>query len=170
MKSLFIVMFLMVGLSSSCSFSPKNLDKFMVDISEFTINDTILMDGDFVQILGSSGNLTKQHNIDFYSLVVVKSERTGDTVNVLVPIFFMADLNNPRIRFMSNSSVVGKILNSVLNKEELDGKNLDDFTSKSFNKVLYDSEYIQVDVREYPAITGNLGDYTITGDMSLLGS
>lgn len=161
MMKLFTIVLLLICSLYSCKSGPKNLDEFMVDISEFKINDSILRDGDYVEILGSSGNLTKEHEIDFYNLVVVRSEKTGDTINVLVTNFYQSDLNNPRTRFISNSSIMGKLVENVENTEKLDGKNIKDLKSKSYNKVFYDSEFIQVDIRKYPAITGNLGDYTI---------
>lgn len=161
MMKLFTIVLLLICSLCSCKSGSKNLDEFMVDISEFKINDSILRDGDYVEILGSSGNLTKEHEIDFYNLVVVRSEKTGDTINVLVTNFYQSDLNNPRTRFISNSSLMGKLVENVENTEKLDGKNIKDLKSKSYNKVFYDSEFIQVDIRKYPAITGNLGDYTI---------
>src|SRR5690606_11917640 len=106
--------------------------------------------------------------IDFYNLVVVRSEKTGDTINVLVTNFFQADLNNPYTRFISNTSVFGKILERNSDAEQLNGTNIKDLKPKSYNKVFYDTEFIQSDVRKYPSITGNLGDYTIEGDISNL--
>lgn len=169
MIKLFTIGLLAFGILYSCNSGQKDLDKFMVDISEFNINDTILKDGDYVEILGSSGNLTREHEIDFYNLIVVRSEDTGDTVNVLVTNFYQSDLNNPRTRFISNSSISGKLLENVENFSELDGVNIKDIKSKKYKNIFYDSEYIQVDVRKYPSITGNLGDYTIEGDLSELG-
>lgn len=160
MKIFTIVLLLSCSLCG-CKSGPKNLDEFMIDISEFKIDDSILRDGDYVEILGSSGNLTKEHKIDFYNLVVVRSEKTGDTINVLVTNFYQSDLNDPRTRFISNSSLMGKLVENLEDTEKFDGKNVKDIKSKSYNKVFYDSEFIQVDVRKYPSITGNLGDYTI---------
>lgn len=165
MMKLFTIVLLLICSLCSCKSGPKNLDEFMIDISEFKMNDSILRDGDYVEILGSSGNLTEEHEIDFYNLVVVRSEKTGDTVNVLVTNFYQSDLNDPRTRFMSNSSLMGKL---VENTENLDGKNIKDLKSKSFHKVFYDSEFIQVDVRKYPSITGNLGDYIMEDDLNEL--
>lgn len=169
MTKIFTIGLIAFGSLYSCKSAPKDLEEFMVDISEFKINDSILKDGDYVKILGSSGNLTKDHEIDFYNLVVVKSEETGDTINVLVTNFYQVNLNNPRTRFISNSSLMGKLVENASNYEQLDGTNIKDLKSKSYDKVFYDREYIQVDVREYPSITGNLGDYTIEGDISELG-
>jgi len=164
MKRLSTTLFLSVGIFYGCSFGPKNLDPFMVDIAEFKINNEILKDGDYVEILGSSGNLTLDHEIEFYNLVVVRSIETGDTVNVLVTTFYEANLNNPKTRFMSNSSFAGKLIENISNLEDLTAENLNTLKPKSYKKVFYDSEYIQVDVREYPAITGTLGAFTIKGN------
>ena len=166
MKKYSAIGFLVLGLFCACSLGPKNLEAFMVEVSEFNINDTILKDMDYVRILGSSGNLTREHEIDFYTLIVVKSEKTGDTINILTTNFYEADLNNSRTRFISNSSTIGKLLEDAKNFDQFDGTNINDMKAKSYNKVFYDTEYIQVDVRKYPAITGNLGDYKIKGDIN----
>lgn len=165
MKNTIPFFFVVIIILSACSTGPKDLSEFMVDASEFKINDTVLKDGEEVEILGSSGNLTKEHKIDFYNLVVVRSLETGDTVNVLVTSFFQADLNDPKTKFLSNSSIMGKIMENSDDLNKLD--NVKDIKAKKYSKVFYDAEYIQVDVRNYPAIAGSLGDFTIEGDLNL---
>ncbi|AEA45232.1 hypothetical protein [Fluviicola taffensis] len=170
MNKIFTGLFLATTLLLGCSDnSPKDLEPFMVDISEFKIHNDLLKDGDKVLILGSSGNLTEEHKIDFYNLVVVKSLRTGDTLNVLVTTFFQSDLNDPETTFISNTSSEGKLMESVMNKEDVEGQNVNEMKPKSFSKVFYDTEYIQVDVRKYPCVTGNLGEYTIEGGLDKIG-
>lgn len=152
-------------LIASCNNEPKNLDEFMVDISEFQIDTTVLKDGDYVRILGSSGNLTEEHSIDFYTLIVVQSLESGDTINVLMTNFYQTDLNDTETRFMSNSSMMGRIVERNNHPDVFDGKKLEDVSPLKYDKVFYDQEYIQVDVRNYPAITGNLGDWVIEGNL-----
>lgn len=167
MNRLFLVS-IIAGIIVSCNNASK-YNHFLVDISEFTINDSILKDGDSVQILGSSGNLSEndKDKMDFYNLVVVKSLKTGDTVNVLVTNYFMADLNNPITQFISNTSQTGMAVDNILN-QALKGKaediKIEDIKLRKFDKVFYDKEYIQVDVRNFPAITGNLGFCTYEED------
>ncbi|MEO9257621.1 MAG: hypothetical protein ABI207_04515, partial [Crocinitomicaceae bacterium] len=60
---------------------------------------------------------------------------------------------------------VGKIFERSTNFDQIKNKKLKDIKPKTFKKVLYDTEYIQIDVRKYPSITGNLGDYYISGDL-----
>jgi hypothetical protein len=149
----------------SCSSGPNDLEPFMVDLSEFRIEQGALKDGEKVQILGASGNLTKEHKIDFYNLVVVRSLETGDTVNVLVTTFFQADQNDPETVFISNTSLAGKLFENPEDLERVEGKKADEIEALKFDKVFYDSEFIQVDVRKYPAVTGLLGDFTIEGEL-----
>lgn len=140
----------------------KDLTPFMVDVTQFKIDTAALKDGERVKILGSSGNLTENHKIDFYNLVVVRSLESGDTVNVLVTNFFQAG-PDPETKFLSNTSLIGKAFE---NSDDLkDGTNIRKMASKKFSKVFYDTEFIEVDVRKYPAIPGNLGDFTIEGKL-----
>lgn len=157
-----LVIGIIIILLNNCKSEPKSLEDFMVDISEFKINNSILKDGDSVEIIGSTGNLTIKHKIDFYNLIVVRSIKTGDTINVLVTNFFETDLNNPITRFLSNSTDIGKIYENIENSKSLGGKKIKNLRSKSYKKVFYDSEFIQTDVRKYPATTGNLADFKIS--------
>lgn len=162
----YFIILAIIGFLLGCDTKPKDLKEFMVDITEFNINNEILEDGDYVHILGSSGNLTKDHEIDFYNLVVVKSDKTGDTINVLVTTFFQSDINNPRTNFISNSSDIGKVFEQLANGEFNEDQNVNDIEAKTFDKVFYDSEYIQVDVRKFPAVTGGLGDYRVVSHIN----
>jgi hypothetical protein len=162
-KNLFFNLLLVFGVFSCAdSETEKDLTPFMVDVTQFKIDTSILKDGEKVEILGSSGNLTEKHKIDFYNLVVVRSLESGDTVNVLLTNFFQAT-SNPETVFMSNSSIMGKAFE---NSDELqEGVDINKIPSKKFSKVFYDTEFIEVDVRKYPAIPGNLGDFTIEGEL-----
>lgn len=151
---------------AGCSDTPKDLEEFMVPVSEFKIDDEVLKDGEYVEILGASGNLTSDHKHDFYNLIVVRSEKTGDTINVLSTSFFMLDENNSRTQFISNKSKIGKLFEN--GTELKDGETFDasKLKSKKFNRVLFDTEFIQVKVKNYPTVIGLVGG-TIEGEENL---
>lgn len=132
---------------SACNNGPRNLDEFMVDISEFNIDNNALKDMEEVEILGASGNITAEHEIDFYTLVVVRSMETGDTVNVLMTTFNPIDVQNRQVKFLSNNNILGKLLENTPDFDENGKANLKDLKAKTYKKVLYDTEYIDVDVR-----------------------
>ena len=158
-----LYLLLIFGLfACSDSETEKDLTPFMVDVNQFKIDTGALKDGEKVEILGSSGNLTENHKVDFYNLVVVRSLESGDTVNVLITSFFQAT-SNPETVFMSNTSIMGKAFENA--DEIKDGDDITKMPSKKFNKVFYDTEFIQLDVRKYRAIPGNLGNFTIEGEL-----
>jgi hypothetical protein len=165
MKYTFMLLSAIILFLASCSSGPEDLEPFMVDAGEFNIDQHALKNGEKVRILGASGNLTKEHKIDFYNLVVVQSIETGDTVNVLVTTFFDANHDNPEVVFISNTSIAGKLFENPEDLERVEGKKADEIEALKFDKVFYDSEFIQVDVRKYPAVTGLLGDFTIEGEL-----
>lgn len=57
-----------------------------------------------------------------------------------------------------------KLFEQVTNGEFIEGQNVNDIEAKTYDKVFYDSEYIQVDVRKFPAVTGGLGNYRVISD------
>lgn len=142
-----------------CNTKPKDLSNYLVKVSTFKINETILNQGDYVEILGCSGNLTNKHKLEFYNLFIVRSVKTGDTINVLATNFYLAKEQYQKTRFISPNSVMSKIV-SLDNYKDLDGVNLNELKTPKFDKVLYDREYIKTNVKKYPAIIGALGDYT----------
>lgn len=148
-------------LLSSCNNQRVDIDRYLVDISEFTIQNDILKDGDYIEILGSTDKLSMEGVHDFYNLVVVKSEATGDTINILLTSFYQADLNIPRIQFFSNSSTIGKVMERAKELKDLSNEQINNLASKTFEKVFYDHDFIQVDVRQYPSIPGTLGNFYI---------
>ncbi len=168
----FAVGLLLTGFLPSCSNTPDDLNEtrdlrnLMVDVSEFRIEKNVLKDGEHVEIIGLTGNLTGKEKFDFYNLAVVRSEETGDTINVLLTTFYNMDLNGKHTQFISNNSPMGLLLDNHGNPEKIKNTNIKDLKPKTFEQVFYDTEYISEDVRKYPAITGNFGNFTIQQDAS----
>lgn len=149
-----------VSTLSSCG---HNIEDFMVDIDKFQLNDTVLVDGETVEILGMSGNIPTGVEIDFYNLVVVRSLENGDTVNVLCTADFEIIGGVRRMKFHGENSEITKVLMNALKNEDfrelVPGQEIDTNTFKnySFGRVMWDTEYIQIDVMQYPSIIGSLG-------------
>ncbi|MCR9173519.1 MAG: hypothetical protein NXI10_13545 [bacterium] len=147
----------------SCGDS-KNLDESLVDISKFKMDDSALEDGEDVRILGASGNLTSDDEMDFYNLIVVESLETGKTVNVLMPTYIFVDEYSRELQFYSFKTTFGRIVGSTgskgLDKNVEKKVNLKDIQPPKFDKVLYDKEFIQTNVYNNPTIIGTLGKIT----------
>ena len=139
---------------------------FFVDVSECTLVDSLLKDGDVLEILASSGNISSSTKMDFYLLFLVKSLRTGDTLNVLSTNFYKARIDDPQVNFVSQDNVMGKIIGNIDQINENESTPIAELKEKNFDKVYYDTDYIQVDVRKYPAVIGSIGDKVGEGDIS----
>lgn len=163
----FLAIIIGTTLLFACSENSKNLDEMLVDTSRFIINDSILKNGDYVEILGATDKLSNEDKFEFYNLIVVRSERTGDTVNILTTKYFVVEPNNPRTQFISGSSLMGKLFDNASNLKVGESIHPDSIQTKKFDKVLFDTEFIQVDVYNYPSIIGNLG-LTFDGDLEML--
>jgi len=163
MKLSFPIMILLIILAS-CG-GQIDLEPYMVSPSQFKMDPYILKDGDEVEIIGKSDKVSLEHKIDFYNLVVVRSIKTGDTINVLATTFIHPGKNGNYMKFISPESSFGLILEAQSNNNDLDGKNLKNMKAKKFNKVLYDKEFISANVQRYPSIIGLIGDFTILSDV-----
>ena len=159
-----IIGFALFVLFTACKNESSYSDEMMVDVSEFNMQNDILKDGDYVKVIGSSARIERSKEVDFYTLVVVKAEATGDTINVLLTGSYDQKLDDARTQFLSNTSDVGKVFDNIENKRILESTNVNDLKPKSFKKVFYNTEYIQIDVRQYPTVTGNFGHIYINED------
>ncbi len=141
---------------SSCGSEDKNLEQYLVDVSKFKIDNAALKDGEEIRILGASGNLTNDDEMDFYNLVVVESLETGKVVNVLMLDYIFVDENNRDLNFISFETQTGKMY--ALNASDAfePNANIDDIEIPTFDKVLYDTEYIQDDIYGNPTVIGGL--------------
>ena len=154
----YIISIVITAFLISCGENKPDIEQYMVDISEFKIDTTYLKDGEKVKVIGASNKLTEDDKIDFYTLVVVQSLKTGKKINVLTTSYFFADQKNTVLTYMSNRSKNGLIME---NMDNLGGKNINDLKPKKFTKVFYDTEFIQTDVRGLPTVIGNIGEVTI---------
>lgn len=133
------------------------IEENLVDVSLFEIDNTALKDGENVRIIGASGNITNEDEMDFYNLIVVKSLETGKVVNVLMINYIFVDEYNRDVNFISFDTPMGK-LSAMAHKGDLkSGTNTKDIELPKFDKVLVDLEYLTEDVYNNPTIIGGLG-------------
>ena len=143
-KLLFISVFAFVILACS---SPKTE---FVGISKFNIQPGALKTEEPIRVLYSSPNLSPQEEGKFLMQIVVESQETGDTVNVLTLInlsFPSFNKDQPLVFFEENSEVY-KMICAHTNKIERP------------NKVTSDSKFKGVLVNKFPTVFGGIGSFT----------
>lgn len=146
-------------LTSGCGSKKKDLNKYLVDASEFHVEQDKLHSGDSLEILGASGTITNEDKIDAYILYVVRSLRTGETLNILSTDYIMIRDQSEIIRFISDTDDAGKIAAYATHGKELPEGKIDEIEPLRFDKVFYDTDWIHENVRKYPAVIGQLAQY-----------
>jgi hypothetical protein len=134
------------------------------DISKFKIDNNALEDGEAVKLYYSSRGPDSNGEREYYIQLIVISQKTGDTVNVLTALdneLTMADKDKV-FNFIAQNNIVSKMIQ--MDPDDLaDIKNIDDVNKievKKINKVARDPEFDAIADNNYPTIIGTLGTVT----------
>ncbi len=126
------------------------------DVSQFNINESILDDQEDVTLIYSSGSPDKSE-VDFYVHLVVVSDASGDTVNILSPVsnrFTQNDLNTT-FTFSDQHSAAVKAIQNLDNLKE---ENLNKVNFKEYSKVARDPKFDFIADNKFPTTIGMIGD------------
>ncbi len=131
------------------------------DISKFKMDTDALADDEEVIILYSSRAPNNNMDKEYYIQMVVVSQKTGDTVNVLTT--FNHDLTmedkGKVFNFFNEDNIATKVLQMDI--KDLEGvKNIDDIKSepsKKITKVARDPKFDFIADNNYPTIIGVIG-------------
>jgi len=134
------------------------------DISKFRMDATALADGEPIKLLYTSQAPDHNEDLSYYIHVIVVSQKTGDTVNVLTTAdngFTLRDKDNV-FNFFSQDNFVTKIIQ--MDSEKLkDVKHIGDidaFQLKKINKVVGDPAFDYLEDNNYPTVIGTIGTMT----------
>jgi len=113
----------------------------MHDLSEFDLEKNALENHEEVIVLGTSEN-PENGNEDYFIHMIVKSVKSGDTINVL---------------FWGARETYGEEIKSFIAPDDIflniENKKID---LKSIKKVYSNPEYIDINWRKYPSIIGKV--------------
>jgi len=134
------------------------------ELSKFNIDSTALQNGEEVKLYYSSRGPEISGELDYYYHLIVISQKTGDTVNVLTALdneLTMADKDKV-FNFTTPDDIFSKMIQ--MDPDDLaDIKNVDDINNievKEINKVARDPEFDAIADNKYPTIVGALGTMT----------
>ncbi len=160
MKYSFLFLTLISFWFSSCSTKKsKDLTPFLVNVSEFSIDTSALIDGTEIEVLGASNKLNNSQKYSFYNLIVVRNIKTDQVVNILCANTNKLISSKKNRFFVSSSSLAGKIFDHEKKLTKKTKMNVLDLKNIKFDKVFYDTEFIIENVRDNPTVIGNLLDY-----------
>jgi len=129
------------------------------DVSEFAIQPNALKDGEKIRLLAYFYGPSNSSN-DFYNHVVVKSEESGDTCNILIPWdhgFTQSDGDSIYYYFSPEN---------LINKVNVDGISVgtrdlrpEDTAAKfpEYNKVIRIPAFDNIAINRFPTVKGSIG-------------
>ena len=134
------------------------------DLSNFKMKDDALENNEEIKLLYSSRGPGNNEDIDYYIHLIVISQKTGDTVNVLTTanngfkttdkdkVFNFFDKNNAATKIMQLKS------SDIKSIEDLKG--LDEMKLKKIDKVARDPKFDNLANNDYPTVIGSIGTFT----------
>jgi len=129
------------------------------DVSKFNMVENALEDNEEVKVIYSSRTPSNEKERDYYIHLVVVSQKTGDTVNILSTFynrFSETDFNETFI-FFNEDNLASKF--TIMTKEQIsEGMNINDFPEgASPKKVVRDPSYDYIADNNYPTVIGVIG-------------
>ncbi len=133
------------------------------DLSKFNMNNKALEDGEEIKLLYSSRGPQSDMTQDYYIHLIVISQKTGDTVNVLTPVHNELSMEDKDtvFNFFNENNAVFKIgqMDSENLKDIKSADDIDKIKSKKLNKVARDPEFDYLADNTYPTIIGMIGKF-----------
>lgn len=131
------------------------------DIEKFNIDEQALKDREPIKLLYTSQGPDYNKSLEYYFHIIVVSQESGDTVNILSPInngFKKSDGNKTFI-FVSKENVAFKYLQMDSEKltELNDIEKIAQEPEKKISKVARDPEFDSIADNDYPTIIGLIG-------------
>lgn len=130
------------------------------DISDFDINPIALDDMEQVKVIYTSQGPGNNEDLEYFIHLIVVSQKTGDTVNVLTTINngLEEDAGDRIYTFFNQSNPMAKIIHEdvkhVTNIEELNAVKVD---LSGIRKVARDPQFDYLAKNNYPSIIGWIG-------------
>lgn len=128
------------------------------NISKFKMNPTALEDNEEVKILFSSQGPDSNKDLEYYIHLIVISQKTGDTVNVLTTINNGLDISDKDkvFNYIAQDNPITKLLQTDLDKTD-DLADVNRGKLKDINKVARDPEFDYIADNIYPTVIGVTG-------------
>ena len=129
------------------------------DIETFRMHESALQEGEKIMIVYSSGEPGFERR-NYYNHLIVVSQESGDTVNVLTPVNHGITLRDSAkvFSFFPEHSNSTKLMQQDMNElPGIDTKELDKITIERFKKVASDPRFDEFAINDFPTVIGCVG-------------
>jgi len=128
------------------------------DISQFSIEDTALEDGEEIKLLYTSRGPDNNKDLDYYIHVIVISQKSGDTVNLLTMVdngFRIGDKYKTYNYFDQNNPVTKVMQVRPESLEDIEA--MKNVRPKEIQKVARDPKFDYIADNDFPTVIGSIG-------------
>lgn len=141
-------------------FSCENGYKYW-DISKFRIDNVALEDNEEIKLFYSSRGPDSNEDLEYYIHLIVISQKTGDTVNVLTTADngFTKEDKDKVFNYFNQDSFATKVSQiGVDNLENIkDIEDINNIPAKDIKKVARDPKFDYLADNNYPTVIGSIG-------------
>lgn len=132
------------------------------DINKFKIEKNALQDNEEIMLLYASNGPDENQEREYYYHLIVISQKTGDTINVLTTSQngFNKDSAKEIFNFYDEKNFITIITHNKINMSSLNGKNVSETEKiklKKINKVARDNDFDYLADNNYPTVIGSIG-------------
>lgn len=132
------------------------------DVSKFHFVDTVLKNNEEIKLLYSSRGPGNNEGLEYYIQLVVVSQKSGDTANILTTVDngFMAGDKDKIFNYFDQNNIVTQ--NTYLRPEDVGelNKYSNRDTTHKILKVARDPKYDEMADNNYPTVIGTIGVLT----------
>jgi hypothetical protein len=134
------------------------------DVSKFNIKVDALQNDEPIKLLYSSRGPSNNEDLAFFIHVIVVSQKSGDTVNILTTVDngFEENSGDEVYNFVSDTSMIGKIfhtnpevLEKITHVSEIESLATPDL--RKIRKVVRDTKFDEIADNNFPTIVGWIG-------------
>lgn len=128
------------------------------DISQFNIDNSALEDGEEIKLLYTSRGPDNNKDLEYYIHVIVMSQKSGDTVNLLTMVDngFRADDKYKTYNYLDQNNPVTKAMQ--IRPESLEDVDaIRNVKPKEIHKVARDPKFDFIADNSFPTVIGSIG-------------
>ena len=157
MKKIILTLILVPVIFCSCK---KDYEYW--DVAKFNLKKDALKDNEEIKLLYASNGPDLNEDKDYYYHLIVVSQKTGDTVNILTTVqnAINKKSGDEIFNFFNEDNIASIVTQKDFDLNSLNGRNIEDIKAKNQNKiskVARDPEFDNIADNKFPTVFGSIG-------------
>lgn len=133
------------------------------DISEFNLVPSALEENEEIKLIYSSRGPDYNEDLKYFYHIIVVSQKTGDTVNVLTAAFNSFNIESPEGTYQF-FDINHDITRMMMSENAMKVENVKELKPKVITKVARDPKFDDIALNNYPTVIGSIGKNTTANE------